>query len=344
MMKREYMFTYVPDFLTRKWCSDGDKVRILNRDTMEVRTEDYRETFREKYIINGQSDEMRPRVLFDEKKLEENLERVENGDYPLLQTISQDIAALVSMLFHSSPASWWRISRILSEEKEKMKSKKDEEKLVERLNDKLNVPRSGEDLQEVMDTAFFMAPYMYDLKPVLLEAPSGSSFVMGYNPLISLNFFMDDDIADPSVSFFNNGAVMFITLSSKYAVALYDSFVYKPKRTEGRVILTKEEVLDIDTYVSAMCSDIIFYPDEQLDEAYFINLVKKTKEEDLRGREFNLPSFRLMSRSYDVQEIETRIYPGLLNMYDMKEKEISFEKRNKAIAELLERGREGRNI
>lgn len=343
MMKREYMFTYVPDFLTRKWCSDGDKVRILNKDTLEVSTVDYREICREKYIINGQVDEMSPRVLFDEKKLEENLERVENGDYPLLQTMGQDIAALASMLFYSSPVSWWRISRILSEEKEKMKSKKDGKKLDERLNDKLNIPRSGKDLREVMDTAFFMAPYMYDLKPVLLEAPSGSSFVMGYDPLISFNFLMDD-IADPSVSFFNNGAVMFITLSSRYAVALYDSFVYRPKKTDGRVILTKEEVLDIDKHLSAMCSDIIFYPDEQLDEEYFINLVKNTKKEDLDIKGFNLPSFRLMSRSYDVQEIETRNYPGLLNMYDMKEKVISFEKRNKAIAELLERERKSRNI
>ena len=341
MEDREYTYTYVPDFITEKWSKDGSSVMLLDARDCSVIEDDFRNIYWEKYFISKPVEEITNHVLFDEKKLVDNLNKVVNGDYLLLETIEKDIAALASMLFYTNPFSPWRMSRILAEEK----NIKDEVKAYEYLYSAI---KSGRNTSELIDARYmssFMAAYMYDLKPALLEAPSGSSFVLGYNPLLTLNFFECEKI-NPSVSFFRNGTIMFITISPKYAVCLYDSFVYRPKKTDGRIVLSKKEVLDINMYMMSGGSDIIFYPDGECDETYFTSLMKASKESRIYVSEFDLPSFRLISRAYAVQNIETRAYPGLLNMYDTSpsRERINFAQRNEFIEKLLKGDRSGRNL
>lgn len=339
MKEEEYKYTYVPDFITEKWSKDGSSVMLLDARNCSVIEDDFRNIYWEKYFISEPVEEITGHVLFDEKKLVDNLDRVVNGDYLLLETIEKDIAALASMLFYTNPFSPWRMSRILAEKKIK-----DEAKAYEYLYSAITSGRNTSELIDARYMSYFMAAYMYDLKPALLEAPSGSSFVLGYNPLLTLNFFESEKI-DPSVSFLRNGAIMFITISPKYAVCLYDSFVYRPKKTDGRIMLSEKEVLDIDMYMMSGGSDITFYPDGECDETYFTSLMKTSKESRIHINEFDLPSFRLISRAYNVQNIETRAYPGLLNMYDTSpsRERINFAQRNEYIEKLLKGDRSGRN-
>lgn len=50
--KGEYVYTFVPDFITAKWSDDDSLIRIIGQETLSVRTEDYRETFQEGYIYS----------------------------------------------------------------------------------------------------------------------------------------------------------------------------------------------------------------------------------------------------------------------------------------------------
>ncbi len=338
MKKGEYVYTFVPDFITRKWSDDDSLIRIIGQETLSVRTEDYREIFQEGYITEGSSDSLDLWVLFDEKELEDNLLKVEEGDYSLLDTMARDLASLASMLFYANPLSWWRLVRLMAKDGGKFSKIKDDEKRWEYVFKELTTPRDSEALGEVNEMAHFMAPYMYDLKPILLEAQIGSSFVLGCTPLVVMNFFTDP-MEEPDVAFFHNGAVLYIPISPQYAVCLYDSFVYKPKKTDGRILLTKDEVFDINRYVAAISSQLIFRPDEKCDEEYYINLVKTATEGDYNKKEFAIPEFRIMSRAYDVEELATRIYPGLLNVYDASKKVVSFDEREEMIEKLLEKNK-----
>ncbi len=340
---KEYSYAYVPDFITSKWSVDGKSVSSISQSTTGVEREDYREIFREGYIIKGRSGEIKQKALFDEKKFEENLLKVESGDYALLDSMSRDIALFASMLFYSNPLSWWRLFRMIMDDDGRIAKIRDDEKRFKNLQDGINMPRNTEALAEVLATSSFMAPYMYDLTPILLEAPEGSSFILGCTPLVVMNFFAFSE-KGLDTSFCENGAVIFIPLSPKYALSLYDSFVYKPKKTSGRILLTEDELFDINRFICLFNSLIVFRPDEYHDEEYYVNFMKTVNESNIGVKDITVPAFRIMARAYDEGEGDWRMFPRLLNVYDSMKEVITFAERKEVIEELLKKAWESRDF
>ncbi len=343
MKSKEYSYAYVPDFITSKWSVDGKSVSSISQSATGVEREDYREIFREGYIIKGRSGEIKQKALFDEKKFEENLLKIENGDYALLDSMSRDIALFASMLFYSNPLSWWRLFRMIMDDDGRIAKIRDDEKRFKNLQDGINMPRNTEALAEVLATSSFMAPYMYDLTPILLEAPQGSSFILGCTPLVVMNFYAFSE-EGLDTSFCENGAVIFIPLSPKYALSLYDSFVYKPKKTSGRILLTNDELFDINRFICLFNSLIVFRPDEYHDEEYYVNFMKTVNESNIGVKDITVPAFRIMARAYDEGEGDWRMFPRLLNVYDSMKEVITFAERKEVIEELLKKAWESRDF
>lgn len=343
MKKEEFTYTYVPDFITSAWSADGQSVRFLDKNGLTVSDCDYRGLYKEACSVDSSMDEISALNVFDEEKLKAGLMRVNEGDYSFLGTMTRDIASLASFLFYSNPFSPWRLSRIIADSEENGGKKKEDYDFLDSVYNKFMKHRSTDELAEALSMASFMAPYMYDLKPLFVEAPSGTGFALGYNPLRVMNFFDTDKSQDPSVSFFRNGVILFITLSPEYAVCLYDSFVYRPKKTDGRMILAPEEVENINRKIIIEGSNIVIRSRNEENESYYLDLMKDD-EGKYDDESFILPSFRIIARAYEVQELETRIYPGFLNMYDMAGDKINAGERKKYIEKLLEGEKNAENI
>lgn len=341
MKKEEFTYTYVPDFISSAWSTDGRTVRFLDKSGLTVSDCDYRGLYKETCSVDSSKDEISELNVFDEEKLKAGFTRVREGDYSFLGTMTRDIVSLASFLFYSNPFSKWRLSRIIADS---VASVENETEIMEHVYNKIRQQRSMDEIAEALSMAAFMAPYMYDLKPLFVEAPSGTGFVLGYNPLSVMNFFDTDKSQDPSVSFFRNGAIIFITLSPEYAVCLYDSFVYRPKKTDGRIVLSPEEVDDLNRKIVIEGSNIVFHSENEKDESYYLDLMKDIDENRYDDESFTLPSFRIIARAYEVQELETRIYPGLLNVYDTVGDRINADERKKYIEKLLEEEKNAGNL
>ncbi len=106
------------------------------------------------------------------------------------------------------------------------------------------IRRYSEYLIKAYNIAFTEEITLLDLVPVLLYAPAGRSFVIGGSPVGVINpFYHGRESKDhPQFSFSRNGTVFVLPISPDVTFCLYDPSVYRPRKKNGKCILSKEDV------------------------------------------------------------------------------------------------------
>ncbi len=330
--ERNIIYRFVPSFITDEWSDEDGMISFIEcTDLDEYKThpdEVLAEILIEKRAGREELVENRP---FEPGDLMRSIQSIKIGDYSQVDTFSRNIAAFASSLFYTGKLSPARIMEI-HEKTSNITNTADYDEELERI---IDAPRSSDEIIKLFRKASFMAPYMYDLKAAAVEAPRGTPFVMGYGPMTFFNFFEDNYAVNTESEFVDNGIIIFITVSPYHAFCLYDSYCYKPKMTGGRILLSGEDVTAFNRYLAAKMTSIIYYPTDEKNADYYINLMRDVYEKNEDIHSFTLPPFRMLARGYENQEIESRYYPGVLEIYDESRMGVNSREREEYIEELL---------
>ena len=298
---KDIRYQYIPEQIIRAWENAEGKLcsyKVESRESAEVSAEN---VFIE-YLDPGKSGAVMN--FFSNEEYSSLFDKFRRGDDSFSDDEKYLLRELMAIQFYCNPFSFGRALELLGYERKYMKTA---------LEDEMR-KRSADDILRQYIKAMFYLVYILDLDVVPVSAPEGSSFVLSSFPLIITDpaFGSDDLMSDKP--YMANGAILFMPMSPNYAVAAYDSFVYKPVKTNGKLILTPEEV---DEYNRAVFSsgDTVVYNTSITDVASF-----RGSPQDRWTASFSYsPSvFAIRARYVEVQEINGRAYCGLLAMSDRK--------------------------
>lgn len=335
--ERNIIYRFVPSYISDAWTDDEGMLSFIEcSDLIEYKAQP--DEILAEILIEKKADgeELMMNMPFEPGELLRSVESIKRGDYSEVNTISRNIAAFASSLFYTGKLSPARVMEI----HEKTRNITNTADYNEEMMRIIDAPRSTDEIIKLFHKASFMAPYMYDLKTAAVEAPGGTPFVMGYGPMTFFNFIEDNYAVNTESEFIDNGIIIFITVSPYHAVCLYDSYCYKPKLTGGRVLLSDEDVTAFNRYRAAKMSSIIYYPTEEKSADYYINLMRDVYEKNEDTHSFNIPAFRMLAHAYNMQEIATRLFPGILEMYDASREDENSREREEQIEEFLSEYRE----
>ena len=294
-------YQYIPEGIIRSWENEEGKLcscKVESGESAEVSAEN---VFNE-YLDPGKSGAVKD--FFNNEEYRSLFDKLQRGDDSLSGDEKYLVRELMAVQFYCNPFSFGRTLEFFGYDKKYMKTALEAEMRK----------RSADDILLRYIRAMFYLMYILDLEVVLVSAPGDSSFVLSSFPMIITDpaFGSDDLMFDKPYT--ANGTILFMPVSPKYAVAAYDSFVYKPVKTNGKLILTPD---DVDEYNKAVftCGDTVVYNPSLTDVSSY-----RISKPDLWTALFSYsPSvFAIRARYVEVQETEGRAYCGLLEMSDSK--------------------------
>ncbi len=298
---KDIKYQYIPKEIIRSWKNGEGKLSFC-----KSRNGEYAEASEEDVFIVELDPGKSGAVMdfFNNEGYSDLFEKLQIGVDSLSVDEKYLVIELMAIQFYCNPFSFGRALKFFGYDKKYMKTALEAEMKK----------KSADDIFRQYFKAMFYLVYILDLEVVPVSAPEGSSFVLSSFPLIITDpaFGSDDLMSDKPYT--ANGAILFMPVSPKYAVAAYDSFVYKPVKTNGKLILSSE---DVDEYNRAVFSsgDTVVYNTSITDVASF-----RGSPQDRWTASFSYsPSvFAIRARYVEVQEIEGRAYCGLLAMSDRK--------------------------
>jgi hypothetical protein len=133
---------------------------------------------------------------------------------------------LVLLEFFANPYSQGCISSSLLLEDIRFNTEKKPEELDPVIKRKLDEDIRESDLIRLWKESELAIPYIMDLSMTRLEAPDGVDFMLGESPMFLFNLLDRDTVFDVFLPFGYTGTILFMPVSPKYAVCLYDRKAY----------------------------------------------------------------------------------------------------------------------
>ncbi len=314
-MESTYTYDYVPYYIVRNWADKAGKVKYNAAFESVIYTSDAREMYLEN-LTNNHSLDAEGSDYFTYAPLVEAVLKLSRGDSTPFRGNLFEIATFLMFCYYTDPVGYGCLSSIMLEELLRVEdlssiSKEEREVIADRAKERLRETRDVEKLLKAQGEAFMMAPYIMDLKPVVVEAGSPMGFFLSASPLFfgnPYNKYAFNDIPEP---YSRRGAVFFMPLSPRFAICLYDGDIYKVNKTEGRVFLTEEDTSLINSYTINAADDVCFTCSE---EEYM-----SFKEKNFKGlyevNSFN-PSFLKVKNKLPEDKDAKREIVELMTSYD----------------------------
>ncbi len=322
--KNECIYYSVPTYITRFWTDEKGKVKYIFRGFDDEEGEcDPADIFQEPVeIYDGpkDTDEFDP---FLRPEMEKALTALAAGDETGLSQRNTSIYLYVITLFN---VNFWQLGRslfVLGENTELLGEYYKKGKLRHMIDVLLTTVRHTDEVEMEMTRAVEDMPLILDLKPLLVEAPGDSAFVISDSPLLFFNFLNPDNTTEPFGAEDYYGTVFITPLSPRYALCLYDSYSYKIRRENGRAVLTDDDMLLINTLLVSDFPNVAFretmkFPSSLLPALRKKKILLKNCELSLfllRNRALekskNVREYVMNVLSYDNEEHYTDFYGGL---------------------------------
>lgn len=314
MKSKTYDYNYVPSYIVRAWADENDIVKYNTAFEEEIYVAHVEDMYLEE-MTNVRDIDPEGFDYFTFRPLVEAMLSLSKGDTSPFENDLFDVTVFLMFAYYTNPYGYGRFSSYLKEEITKRGieylSPEESEEISEIVRAKLSETRDVVDLLKMQTQAFLMAPYIMDLKPVLVKADPGMGFFLSASPLFFGNPYnpaVFNDIIEP---YTRRGGVFFMPLSPSYAICLFDRTVYKTNETEGRVVLSEEDTKLINSYLINLADDVCYTCS---DEEYLAFKKEKYTGEYEVGA-FKAPFLKLKNKLPEDMD-EKRELSSLMASYD----------------------------
>ena len=298
---KDIRYQYIPEQIIRTWENAEGKLWSYNTDSGEVRQASRGDVFIENLTV-GKRDTIKD--FFHNDEYSNFFEKLQRGDDSLSGDDKYLVKELMALQFYCNMYSMGRFFELFSQ---KVKS-------INEAVEAIQKKRTADDILLQHFKAMFYLTYLLDLEAVLVSAPEGSSFLLSDAPLFLCDPAFGPEELLTQRPYTANGTILFMPVSPKYAVAAYDSFVYKPLKTEGKIVLSKDDVDEFNS-CSVSFSDTVVFDSSLTDVEYIKTLSPKKRTASLS---YSPSVFGIRARYVDVQEIAGRAFCGMLEISDSK--------------------------
>lgn len=314
MESKTYDYNYVPSYIVRSWADENDIVKYNTAFEEEIYVAHVEDMYLEE-LTNVRNIDPEGSDYFTFRPLVEAMLSLSKGDTSPFENDLSDITVFLMFAYYTNPYGFGRFSSYLEEEVIKRGieylSPEESEEISEIVRAKLRETRDVVDLLRMQSQAFLMAPYIMDLKPVLVEADRGMGFFLSSSPLLFGNPYNPAVFSDIVEPYTRRGAVFFMPLSPAYAICLFDRTVYKTNETDGRVVLSEEDTKFMNSFLINLADDICYTCSDEEYSAF--------KKENFTGEyndgAFKAPFLKLKNKLPEDKD-EKRELTSLMASYD----------------------------
>ncbi len=295
-MKRERAkFRIIPSSIIKAWSKDGERVSVVGRkETQNVKIED---VFTEDVNLDMDRAKFEDYTVPPLRDIETFFEKGLNEISPAFNTI---LSEMIGYALSASLCGLLRIRRRQSQ------SVGDIE--ITPLLRNIGKRWATEVVQDIAEAAIDAA-YLFDLKGALLEAPEDSELFLGESPVFMLNplGFVNE------FPLYAQGAVFIMPYAPHKAFCLYDSKAMKFKKTDGRIMLSEDDVEKINSCIVNSGRCFVTTDPEKYSPAYCAHT-----QDDIwvRDVETELSPVRILAQSVDFKSEEYRPFVYALHEYD----------------------------
>ena len=316
-MNSDYRFQYVPEYIIRNWKDRDGSVAYVTRNDSEVYTSPVADTFIEHMKADIGEDALSSSDALSNTNLIDMVSRIVHGDFSSLDNDVFWLSALVSHLFYSNPYGKGRIdfiTHLYADELEKVRNREEASAFITR---HFNDSRSTRDLLMMREMSSIAFVYGFDLSAAVLEAPEDIDFALGMNPAFIFNPSDNSLFEGATMPLSGNGAAVILPLSPRYAVCLYDGSCYKVRKTDGRVLLSEDDVVLFNTIMARSGISLVFSPTEKYGDEYYSHLYESIGTDIMETKNPSFSFIRVLARAFSLDYPE-REYSQALLRYDSK--------------------------
>ena len=293
-MKRENVkFNITPSNIVKAWSKDGETVSVVSRSGVEkVKIED---ALSENVILDID------RNIFEENAVQPMKDIVDDFEDGLQNIGSAFNAVLSELIACALSASLYGIFRI---------KRSQSLRVVELSSILRNIGkrRASQVVADIADAAID-GTYLLDLKGALLEAPQGTELLLGESPVFMLNPL--GFVA--TFPLYAHGAVFIMPYAPDKAFCLYDSKAVKFRKTDGRILLSEDDVDKINACIVNGGRRFVTTVPEKYSPAYCVHTQDDIYVHDV---ETELSPVRILAKSVEFKSEEYRPFVYALRQYD----------------------------
>ena len=298
---KDIRYQYIPEQIIRAWENAEGKLGSYSTGSGDVLLVSKEDVFIENVTV-GKKDTIMD--FFHNDEYSSFFEKLQKGDDSLSDDDKYLVKELMSLQFYCNMYSTGRFFELFSQK-------------VKSINEAVEATlkkRTSDDIFLQHFKAMFYLTYLLDLEAVLVSAPEGSSFLLSDAPLFLCDPAFGPEELLTQRPYTANGTILFMPVSPKYAVAAYDRFIYKPLKTGGKIVLSKDDVDEFNSCSVSFCDTVVF--DTSLTDVEYIKSLSPKKR--TASLSYSPSVFGIRARYVDVQEIAGRAYCGMLEISDSK--------------------------
>ena len=320
--KSEYQV--IPECVIMNWDAHGNVVDFVDKTDDAVCEANVDEVFNIGAVSDSSFFDFEwGNPLFDDELVDTINEFVKNE--PDEEEISTYLLRnLVLLEFFANPYSQGGVCSSLLLEDIRFNTEKKPEELDPVIKRKLDEDIRESDLIRLWKESELAIPYIMDLSMTRLEAPDGVDFMLGESPLFLFNLLDRDTVFDVFLPFGYTGTILFMPVSPKYAVCLYDRRAYS---LESQVL----SLSDVEKYNAVVLSTGSFPLIHDVEkQAPYYGHSKELSGSEPSVEDFSLSVFSLRN-GVSPGDCDYRYYVRHVMDYDRKyliEKEDIFDELN----------------
>ncbi len=115
-------------------------------------------------------------------------------------------------------------------------------------------------VQRLMKKSFQSVPLLFDLKALLIQNDTDTTFITSDHPTILSNPFFGINLGLPAVGFQSRGLILYLPLSPKFCLMLFDASYYVTGNSENSItVLDTPTVEALNSFQILNCFSNIFY-------------------------------------------------------------------------------------
>lgn len=300
MAEEKLLYSHIPEMITDNWADGNGNVRVVlsgESGVKEIRAE---AVFSEFLIDDFSKDEAEAPDPMDEM-IERLIDGDNDGDSLRMRYAASD---LIMSFYHCAPAGRGRLQDFSLTHRDEILKKHENGSLESFISEFLRTERKFSDVTAASIKGTVNCLLLLDLAVTFVEAPSSCSFVLSDNPFCMGNFLSPDPRTTPEMKYTLYGTFFILPLTPKRALCLYDDYVYKLRKTDGRIVLTPDDVERLNTYLMANGTKYVV-PE---DFPYADDIPEKYRAGEGEAEISSLSVFQIRARGVEV-EGEVREYP-----------------------------------
>ena len=301
-MKEKYKFQYIPQYIIRNWTDGEGKIPYVMRGDNEIHTSSPDDIFTMKLVCDCDEEYFRKSDVLSQSRLYDIVRAVADGSFSVSDDNLYLLCSLILQLYFLSPYGIGQgivINRLFDST---YGSRRTEEERKKFYHDIMTHDRKMSFIRSAEDMASSAVAFGLDLKAVILEAPDEIHFALGMNPVFFFNPSEIELFENQPLPLIQNGVAVFLPLSPKYAVCLYDGGFYRVRRTEGRGMLDTDDVILINAIMAHGSGECIFSPTEKFDGEYYAHIYDSVGDDVYEYQNVTFSVFRVLASAYSVTE------------------------------------------